>query len=125
MSELTEYIAGLPPQAAVVIEQFRARAVELVPAAEEGLGYGMPALRYRGRPLLSVMATKAGFSIFPFSAEVVAKVLPSLDGFDSSKGGIRFTASHPLPREAFDHLVHERVAEIDAAVGPSSGGRGR
>lgn len=86
----------------------------------------MPALRYRGRPLVSVMASKAGYSIFPFSAEVVASVVPTLDGYASTKGGIKFTAAKPLPVAAFDRLVTERKAEIDAALGSSSGGgRGR
>ncbi len=125
MAELTEYVAQLPPQAAVVVEQFRARALELVPGAEEGLGYGMPALRYRGRPLVSVMATKAGFSLFPFSADVVAGVLPQLAGFSTTKGGIRFTADRPVPRDVFDRMIAARVAEIDAAVGASGSGRGR
>lgn len=125
MAEYSEYIAGLSPADAEVVEGFRARALELVPTADEGLSYGMAALRYRGRPLVSVVATKAGYSVFPFSADVVASVVPTLEGFESTKGGIRFTAGSPLPREAFDRLVRERVAEIDAALGSGSGGRGR
>jgi len=122
----TEYIHSLGEDDATIVGGWRLRAQELVPGVEEGMSYGMPALRYRGRPLISVMATKAGYSIFPFSAEVVASVLPTLDGYASTKGGIKFTAAKPLPVAAFDRLVTERRAEIDAALGSSGGGgRGR
>jgi uncharacterized protein YdhG (YjbR/CyaY superfamily) len=117
MAEVTEYVASLDEPARSVVDGWRSRALELVPDAEEGTSYGMPALRYRGRPLISVMATKAGYSVFPFSAAVVEQVLPQLDGSSSTKGGIRFTDSLPLPDAAFTALVARRQDEIDAALG--------
>ena len=92
------------------------RAQELVPTAEEGESYGMKALRYRGRPLVSVIATKAGYSVYPFSPEVVELVISTLEGFESTKGGIRFTQEQLLPDEAFDTLVTARRDEIDSAL---------
>jgi uncharacterized protein YdhG (YjbR/CyaY superfamily) len=121
----TEYIHSLDEDAATTVMGWRLRAQELVGHVEEGMSYGMPALRYRGRPLVSVVATKAGYSIFPFSADVVASVLPDLDGFATTKGGVKFTAEQRLPVPVFDRMVKERQAEIDAALGSSGGGRGR
>lgn len=115
MGALTEYLTTLDEPARSVIDRFRERTIALVPEAEEGTSYGMAALRYSGRPLVSVVATRAGFSVFPFSSAVVATVLEQLDGFDSTKGGIRFTAKRLLPDDAFDALVTERQAEIDSA----------
>jgi uncharacterized protein YdhG (YjbR/CyaY superfamily) len=116
MQSLTEYLAEAPEPARALLTALRDRAMSLVPDAEEGLGYGMPALRYRGRPLISVMATKAGYSLFPFSADVVAGAIGGLPGFASTKGGIKFTDAQPLPDEAFDGIVQARRAEIDAAL---------
>jgi len=116
-AELTDYIDSLDEPARSVIAAWRSRTLELVPDAEEGKSYGMPALRYRGRPLVSVVATKSGYSVFPFSAEVVQRVMPQLDGFSSTKGGIRFTEVEPLPDAAFTALVVARLEEIDAALG--------
>jgi uncharacterized protein YdhG (YjbR/CyaY superfamily) len=121
----TEYIHSLGEDAATIVGGWRLRAQELVPDVDEGESYGMPALRYLGRPLVSVMALKKGYAIYPFSAEVVASVLPMLEGFASTKGGIKFTDDQRLPVAAFDRLVKERQAEIDAALGSSGGGRGR
>jgi uncharacterized protein YdhG (YjbR/CyaY superfamily) len=121
----TKYIHSLDEDAATIVGGWRLRAQELVPDVDEGESYGMPALRYRGRPLMSVMALKSGYAIYPFSADVVASVLPSLEGFASTKGGVKFSATKPLPVAAFDRMVKERQAEIDAALGASGGGRGR
>lgn len=112
---MTDYLAG------VTDERDRAalaRVVEiarrLVPDAEEGMSYGMPALRLRGKALVAVVAAKTHLSLFPFSATVVAAVAPDLDGWSVSAGTIRFDADHPLPDHVVERVVLLRVDEIDA-----------
>jgi uncharacterized protein YdhG (YjbR/CyaY superfamily) len=122
MGSVTDYIAGLDEPARSVLERYRARAVAAVPEAEEGTSYGMAALRYRGRPLISVISTKQGYSVFPFSSAVVASVTAQFNDFESTKGGIKFTDERHLPTEAFDALVARRREEIDAAL-PKPGSR--
>lgn len=77
----------------------------------------MAALRYRGRSLISMVAAKHGYSVFPFSSDLVAQALADLGGFDSTKRGIRFTDARPIPDEVFDGLVLGRRDQIDAALG--------
>lgn len=113
---VTEYLAGLDTPARSLLGRLRVRAMELVPSADEGMSYGMAALRYRGRPLIAVQATKAGYSAYPFSAVVVAAVVARHAGLDATKGGIRFTDERPLPADAYDALVLARRDEIDAAL---------
>lgn len=115
MGALMDYLEGLDPAERDALERIRARAVELVPEAEEGLGYGMPALTYRGRPLLSVRATKTHLGYYPFSADVIDRLQPDLDGIDWSKGTIRFQPEHPLPDDLITALIVLRRDEIDAA----------
>lgn len=85
----------------------------MVPNAEEGRSYGLPAFRYRGRPLLGVRASKDHLSVFPFSSAVVAVVREELAGFDISKGTVRFTPDRPIPDSALEHLVSRRLREIE------------
>lgn len=115
MGALSDYIGSLDPAERDALERIRARAVALVPDAEEGMGYGMPALTYHGRPLLSVRATKTHLGYYPFSADVVDRLQADLDGVDWSKGTIRFQPEHPLPDELISKLVLLRRDEIDAA----------
>lgn len=115
MGEMQDYIAGLDGDERELVERIRARALELVPDATEGTSYGMPALRYRDSPLLSVMSAKDHIGLYPFSPAVVSAVEGELEGYSWSKGTIRFTAEHPLPDALVDRIVALRRDEIDAA----------
>lgn len=116
MGAVADYVGSLDEPARTHLGNFLARAVALVPQAEEGSSYGMAALRYRGRPLIAVVVNAKGYAVYPFSPEVVERVMPSLVGFESTKAGIRFTDSPVLPDAAFDALVLVRRDEIDAAL---------
>ncbi len=118
MGEMSEYIAGLDEPNRSVMADVQRAALALVPDAAEGVSYGMPALRYRDRPLLSVMQAKGHIGLYPFSPAVVDAVSGELDGYSYSKGTIRFTADHPLPEGVVDRIVTLRRDEIDAAAGP-------
>jgi len=114
MGDVTDYIESLKGPARSRLELLMARALAAVPTAEEGMSYGMAALRYRGRPLISVVATKQGYSVYPFSSAVVESVVTKFTWAEATKGGIRYTEEHPLPDSAFDALVARRRDEIDA-----------
>ncbi|MDR5701234.1 iron chaperone [Agromyces aerolatus] len=118
MGALSDYIGSLDPAERDALERIRVRALELVPDAEEGMGYGMPALTYRGRPLLSVRATKTHLGYYPFSSDVIDRLRDDLEGLDWSKGTIRFRPEHPLPAELVSKLILLRRDEIDAATIP-------
>jgi uncharacterized protein YdhG (YjbR/CyaY superfamily) len=47
------------------------------------------------------------------AAEVVAAVAPDLEGYDLSKGTIRFSAERPLPEAVVTRVVELRRSEID------------
>ena len=113
MSELTEYLASLPEAERVVIGAIYDRARELVPEATDGLGYGLPALRYRGKPLLAVKAARDHLGLYPFSPAAIEAAQAHLAGLSTSRGTVRFTAARPLPPAAIEALVLARRAEIE------------
>ena len=78
----------------------------------------MPALKVSGKPLIGFIAAKRHLSLFPFSPAVVEHVRDRLDGFELSKGTIRFSVDHPLPDDVIREVVAARLAEI---AGPGSG----
>ena len=118
MGEVTEYVAGLHEPARSSIEGVFFIAREVVPEAEEGRSYGMPALLYRGKALIAVMRTKKHIGVYPFSGrvpEVVAGGLPPAqrEQFEFDKGTIRFQPERPLPDDTVRAIVAARVAEIE------------
>jgi uncharacterized protein YdhG (YjbR/CyaY superfamily) len=113
MGEVDEFLASLPADEAAAFGRVVELASLAVPGAEQGTSYGLPALMYRGRPLLGLARAKQHLSLFPFSPAVIEAVHGRLDGFSLSKGTIRFTVSHPLPDEVITDLVILRRSEIE------------
>ncbi len=113
MGTIEEYLAGLAPDKGAALRRVIDVARQVVPDAEEGTSYGMPALRLAGRPLIGITAAAKHLSVFPFSPAVVEAVAPDLAGFALSKGTIRFSVERPLPDDVVERVVRLRRAELD------------
>lgn len=117
MGTVDDYLAELEPADRSVIERVYEIARAEVPDAEQGTGYGMPALVYRGKPLLSVKRTQKHIGVYPFSPAAVAAVADAVAAVPKTgldKGTIRFQPSDPLPDDLVRALVLARKAQIDA-----------
>ncbi|MDF2509446.1 MAG: hypothetical protein K0Q52_3305 [Microbacterium sp.] len=116
MGTVDDYLAELDLADHDAIDRVYAVARREAPEAEQGKGYGMPALVSGGKPLLSVMRAKKHIGIYPFSPDAVAAVADSLTGHPGvsvDKGTIRFQPEHPIPDEVIERLVRARLAQID------------
>jgi uncharacterized protein YdhG (YjbR/CyaY superfamily) len=111
---VTAAIAALESPALEVLAFWHARTLAIEPSVTEGISYALPALLYRGKPLIAVAVTKVGYSAYPFSSRAVSVAAAAAPGLTHSKGAVRFTNARPLPREAFDAMLLARRAEIDA-----------
>jgi uncharacterized protein YdhG (YjbR/CyaY superfamily) len=112
VSAMDEYLEPLPAAQKAALERVRSIVGALVPDAEEGTSYGMPAFIYSGRPLLGFGAAKNHLSIFPFSPAAVEAVRDRLQGFDLAKGTIRFSPEQPVPEDVLADVVRARREEI-------------
>jgi uncharacterized protein YdhG (YjbR/CyaY superfamily) len=112
MSVVDEYLSGLDASTRATFEHIQSLALDIAPDAEEGLSYGMVALKYRQKPLIGFLAAKHHLSIFPFSSRVVDTVRDRLTTFELSKGTIRFTVARPLPDDVVRDIVRHRMEEI-------------
>jgi uncharacterized protein YdhG (YjbR/CyaY superfamily) len=114
-SEVDTILARLPKDQQAALERLRAEIARSAPDAVEGISYGAPAFRYRGRPLVSYGAAKAHCAFYVMSPAVMEAHAEALAGYDTSKGTIRFASDEPLPPGLVRKLVEARIAEIDAA----------
>jgi len=118
MAEIDDYLARLDEEDATIISHAFATARSLVPDAEDGVSYGMPALIFSSRPLLSVMRAKGHFGLYPYSAVVVAAVVETIgpvEGLTSAKGTVRLPLGAPIPDIVVSQLVLARQEEIREA----------
>jgi uncharacterized protein YdhG (YjbR/CyaY superfamily) len=58
MGVIDDYLADLGDSQRVELERIRRIVLDRVPDAEEGRSYGMPAFRYKRKPLLGFAALK-------------------------------------------------------------------
>jgi uncharacterized protein YdhG (YjbR/CyaY superfamily) len=116
-AEIDAFLAGLPEDVRVALENLRRSIATAAPDAVEGIGYGVPAFKYRGRPLVSFGAGKDHCSFYVQSPAVMDGHRDELAGYDTAKGTIRFGPEEPLPAALVAKLVKARMAETDAAAG--------
>jgi uncharacterized protein YdhG (YjbR/CyaY superfamily) len=112
MASIDDALAGLGQPERDALLRVIDTARRLAPHAVDGVSYGVPALKVAGKPLIGVKAAAQHLSIFPFSPAAIDVVRPELDGFQVSKGTIRFTADRPVPEAVVERLVTARLAEI-------------
>ena len=113
MGSVDDLIAGLDEARGSALRHVLDLALAAAPEAEQGMSYGVPALRHHGRPLLGFNAWDTHLAIYPFSPAAIEPAREALDGFSVSKGTVRFTVEHPLPDQAVTAIVHARRAELD------------
>ena len=111
---MEDYVGGLPADQQAALARVRAVVEKVAPEARQGVSYGMPAYLLAGRPLLGFRAAKSHLSVFPFSPAAIEAVKDRLDGFDVSKGTIRFSPDAPVPDDVLADLVRARMQEIGA-----------
>jgi uncharacterized protein YdhG (YjbR/CyaY superfamily) len=109
---MDDYLDGLPAEQRGALERVRTVVHGVAPEADEGESYGMPAFIHAGHPLLGFRAAKKHLSVFPFSPEAIEAVGDRLEGFELSKGTIRFTPDQPVPDDVLADVIRARMREI-------------
>ena len=110
------YLASLPADQRSALQALRQTIAAAAPDAEEALSYGIPAFRYRSRPLVSYVAATSHLGFYPMSPQVVDAFRDELTDFSLAKSTIRFTPDHQIPAELVGRIVRARKAETDAAA---------
>ncbi len=111
-TDIDGYLASLPDDARATLEAIRCVIRAAAPDAAEGISYGMPGFKYRGRPLIYFAAAKNHCALY---GPAVVAHQEELAGYDISKGTVRFPPGEPLPEALVRKLVSARIAEIEAA----------
>lgn len=114
--EVTRYIASLEGASREAVARLVERARALVPDAQEGVSYAMPALLWHGQPLMAVVVRKRFIALYPFSGRVITALKDELGALRTTRGSVSFTPDAPLPLKVLDRLVAARRAEIQAAL---------
>ena len=105
------YLEGVAPEHRVALEKLRKQIRAAAPKAEECISYGVPAIRDANGVVVGFGASKGHCTFFPMTGHTVAAHAEELEGFDTSKGAVRFTPKKPIPAALVKRIVKERLAE--------------
>jgi uncharacterized protein YdhG (YjbR/CyaY superfamily) len=109
---IDEYLCTVPADQRIALEKLRSAIKAAAPEAVEGIGYGMPAFKYQGRPLAYFAGSRNHCAIY---GPAVDEFRGDLAGYKTSKGTIRFTPDKPLPDALVRKLIKARITGIKAA----------
>ena len=115
MTVIDDYLTTVEPSKRKELERIRTLAQQSVPDAEEAIVYGMPTLKYHGKPFLGFDAHKQHIGIYPYSGEVVETLKDQLEGYGFSKGAIRVPLDHPMSEEILNQIIQLRLKQITTA----------
>lgn len=107
---IDEYLAALDDDKRKALENLRKAIRAAAPEAEECISYQLPAFRLDGL-LVAFGATTSHCAFYPMSSTTVEDHKNELEGYDTSKGTIRFQPDRPLPVALVRKLVKARVVE--------------
>ncbi len=106
---IDDYLARQTPANRTVLQALRETIRAAAPQAAECISYQMPAFKLNGM-LVGFAAAKNHCALYAWNGATVADFAGDLQGYDTSKGTIRFTPDKPLPEALVRHLVEQKVA---------------
>lgn len=118
MTLIDDYLENVEPTKRRELERIRALAKKAVPSAEETISYGMPTLKYAGKPFLGFDAHKKHIGIYPYSGQVIGTLKDDLQAYETSKGAIRVPLDNPISNTLLRKVIDCRLEAIRAQIKP-------
>lgn len=110
-SQVKAYFAALPAGTRRTLKQLRDTIRAVAPGAVDHFSYGIPGYRLDDKPLVWYAAFKSHVSLYPIGTALQTEHAAALEGYETSRGTVRFPLHEPLPVPLVKRLVIGRMAE--------------
>ena len=111
-AEVREYISAQPTKTRAALKQLRTMLRAAAPKAADGFSYRIPCLRVDDRPLVWYAGWKNHVSLYPMGDAIRKRFAGALEGYETSKGTIRFPLDELPSAGLVKRLVKARLAEM-------------
>jgi uncharacterized protein YdhG (YjbR/CyaY superfamily) len=115
--EVDEYLRGVDEPKRTTLEGLRRTILEVVPDAEQGLSYRVPAFRVGGVIVAGFAAFESHLSYLPFSGSVLVQLGDELQGYTRTKSALHFPVDRPLSKNLVEKLIAVRIADANERSG--------
>lgn len=112
VTEIDDVLAGLEEPKRSTLASLRRMILEILPDAEQGISYRIPAFKIGGCAVAGFSAFKEHCSYFPFSGGVLGQLVDELAGYKKTKSSLHFPIDKPLPKSLLRKLIQLRLHEI-------------
>ncbi len=116
--EIDDYLDTLEEPKRSTLAQLRDTIMSTVPDAEQGISYGMPAFKLRGKTIAGFAAFKNHLSYLPHSGAVIPALAKQTEGYTSTPGSLHFPVDKALPNALVKELLSVRMAQAFGSAGP-------
>ena len=114
-AEIDEYLRAIDEPKRQTLQTLRDTILEVVPDAEQGISYRVPAFRIGGKVVAGFAAFKDHLSYLPFSGSVLGALGDELREYTMTKSALHFPVDRPLPTTLVRKLIAVRLEEIGQA----------
>jgi uncharacterized protein YdhG (YjbR/CyaY superfamily) len=111
-SEIDAYLQTVPEPQRSTLEQLRTDIRALIPEAEEGMAYRLPAYRIRGKVVAGFAAFKNHLSYIPHSGSVLSQFPGELADYKGTKSSLHFANDRPLPKSLLKKLIDAKRNQL-------------
>jgi uncharacterized protein YdhG (YjbR/CyaY superfamily) len=108
--EIDQYLVGLDEPKRSTLQRLRQTILEVVPEAEEGISYQVPAFRVNGKVIAGFAAFKNHLSYLPHSGSVFPVLRDEVASYKTSTGALQFPIDSSLPKSLVEQLIRVRLA---------------
>jgi uncharacterized protein YdhG (YjbR/CyaY superfamily) len=109
--QVDSYLRDLEEPKRATLQELRRAILEVVPEAEEGISYRVPAFRLHDQVIAGFAAFKNHVSYLPFSGSVLGQLADELEDYTMTKSSLHFPVDRPLSKALVERLISVRLAD--------------
>ena len=111
-AQLHGYFADMPFKTRKRLREMRALILAAVPGGEDGYSYRIPCVKVDGKILVWYAGFASHTSLYPMGEKIRRANAEALDGYETSKGTVRFPLDRPMPKALVKKLLRARLVEL-------------
>jgi uncharacterized protein YdhG (YjbR/CyaY superfamily) len=107
-----DFLAAVPEPQRTTLQELRAMLKKILPAGEEKIHYGVPAIQINGKSIAGYASAKKHCSYFPHSGALLEPLADQLTKYEFSRGTLHFPVDKCLPVKVVRALITARMKQL-------------